>query len=545
MPRVIAVIPTDLERSRLGLPSRVSRVIGGKPVLQHVVERIGRIACVEKIVLVHPEGQRPLDLVSHPKVAALADPDGLNDPYRLLRTAGRKWSLHAWRGGLGGLTCYDELMPARPILKALEAHGGDAALLVGADWLFVDPALCEKCLALHLEHPDALQLTFTQAPPGLCGLVLAKPLVEQFAATPSSYPGQVLAYVPSRPQADPIGRDVCVQIAPGVRGCAMRFIDDTPRSSAMIDAIAVRLGDGVTTADAVAVTDIASALTENFAAVPQQVTLELTPQRAVNGRITPQHHVKLDRPPLPLDDALRIVRQLGEAGDVALTLGGLGDALLHPHWDQIVEAAHRADVLGICIETDLHADKATLARLVELPIDVVSIRMNADRAATYQDVMASDRFGQVIENLQHVYGLRNRQAAGGRVGIPWLVPKMIKTAETIEDMEGFFDKWIHYLDHAVIEPATSGCGLMPEQSPVAMNPPKRRPCRQLSTRLTVLSTGKVAQCDQDWLGRGGSPEAGKPLAESWKALQQVRARQEAGAWDELDLCAACHEWHRP
>ncbi|MCC7191423.1 MAG: hypothetical protein IT444_01465 [Phycisphaeraceae bacterium] len=543
MPRVIAVIPTDLKQSRLGLPSRVSRIVVGQPVVQHVVERISRIACIEKIVLVHPEGQHPSELASHPKMVTLSDAGGLSDPYRPLRTAGRKWSLNAWRGGLGGLTCYDELMPAAPILRALETHGGDTALLVGADWLFVDPALCEKCLTLHLEHPEALQLTFTQAPPGLCGLVLAKPLVEQFVATPSSYPGQVLAYVPSRPQADPIGRDVCVQIPPSVRNCGLRFIDDTPRSSAMIDAIAAQLGQASITADAVAVTDVASKISATWASVPQQVTLELTPQRAVGGSITPQHHVKIDRPPISIDEAIRIVNQLGDAGDVALTLGGLGDALLYPHWEQVVEAAHRAGVLGICIETDLHADKADLARLVELPIDVVAIRLNADRAATYQAVMASDQFAQVIANLQYVYELRRRRDATAP-GLPWLAPRMIKTAETLDDMETFFDKWIHYLGHAVIEPATSGCGLMPEQSPVAMNPPKRRPCRQLTTRLTVLSTGQVAQCDQDWLGRE-SRRRDQPLAESWKSLQQIRAKHEAGAWDELELCAACHEWHRP
>ena len=64
MPRVIAVIPTDLERSRLGLPSLLARSVCGKTVLQHTVDRLLRVAGIERIVLIHPPGQQPLSLLN-------------------------------------------------------------------------------------------------------------------------------------------------------------------------------------------------------------------------------------------------------------------------------------------------------------------------------------------------------------------------------------------------------------------------------------------------------------------------------------------------
>lgn len=543
MPNVIALIPTDLQRGRLGLASRVSHPLAGRSVLARTLDRVARVPGVSKIVLVHPAGQSPRESLGGATfgkpVENFADPAGLSDAYLPMRTAARKWSPHAWRGGLGGMTCYDELLPAAPLLAALREHNADAALLVGADWCLVDPAWCQKVIDLHVEHPEAMQFTFTQAPPGLCGAVAGASLLQQLAENPAATIGQILGYVPSRPQADPIGRDVCVQIPPGIRGCAKRFIYDTPRAAAMIDALGATIDE-----DAAAITDAVSSAACGFALLPQQVTLELTPVRPVNGPLTPQHYVLLNRPPISLDSALRVVEQVGKAGDVALTLGGLGDALLCPHWDQIVTAARDAGVLSICIETDLHVDKATLHKLVELPVDVVSVRLNADRATNYERLMGSDRFSNVIGAMQHLFEIRGKRK--DKAGVPWMVPRLVKTPDTLEDLEAFFDKWVHYLGHAVIEPATSGCGLMPELSPVNMAPPRRRPCRQIAGRMTVHSDGRVARCDQDWLARGAAGDVTmQELPEIWKSLDGVRARHDAGEWNELDLCGSCHEWHRP
>lgn len=557
MPRVIAIIPVDLERSRLGLPSLAAHRLGDKCVLEHVVDRIARVEAVETIVLLHPAGQQPLVLLKNrgSKVTAHADPAGLRDAYRAMRTAARKWSPHAWRGGLGGMTCYDELLPAAPMIEALRGQKAEAALLVGGDWPLVDSAWCQRVIELHLEQPEAMQMTFTQAPPGLAGVTLGANLLEQLAANPSATLGQLLGYVPTRPQADPIGRDVCVQIPAAIRACARRFIYDTPRSAALIDAVAGKLGERFPSADAALVTQAADELEPEVRAGfgPQQVTIELTPRREATGPIVPQHYVQMNRPPMPLESAIRLVKQAAAAGDVALTLGGLGDALLYKHWDQVVEAAHKAGALGVAIETDLLVPRATLERLLELPVDVVSVRLNADRAALYEQLMGVDRFSNVIGGLQYLFEQRSRREASqgnsadaGGAGVPWLVPRLVKTDQTLEDMEGFFDKWIHYLGHAVIEPATSGCGLMPEQSPVQMEPPRRKACRQIGGRMTVLADGQVARCDQDWLARAPAGDsASQTLTEIWQAMEPLRRAHQAGRWNDLELCANCHEWHRP
>jgi len=563
MPNTLALIPVDLSRSALGLPSRLEHRVAGRSVLAHTLARVDRISSIQGIVLIHPRGQQPLKLVEGmsfrlPVHAFEVDAPSLQDTYSAMRVSARKIAPSSWRGGLGSTTCYDEILYAREMANALKQHQGDSAVLIGADWLLVDPVLTREVLAIHLESPDTLQMTFSQAAPGLTGIAISRVLFEQLASS-GVHIGHLLAYNPQKPQADPIGKDVCLQIPPQVRDCPHRLIYDLPRSAALIDQLADHW-DATTFASADAlqtVTTLATLSVDDASFLPREVTLELTPRRTTNGLIMPQHHVSLDRPDLSVDDALTIVRQLGRDGDTLLRLGGLGDALLHPQWDVIVQAAHDAGVWGIIIDTDLLVDQPTLEKLLSLPVDAVHVRLNADTSATYRAVMTheqdpDDHFKRVLENLQWLLNTRNarwqkpQEFPAARAGAPWIVPSLIKTAQTFRDMETFFDRWMVYTSHAVIAPPQTGCGLMPDQEMVKMTPPRRRPCRQLASRLTIHSNGQLAQCDQDWLGRGSVGDARTmPLPQLVQQLIPLKEKHLQGQWDESPLCTKCDQWHRP
>lgn len=545
----VALIPVDLHRTRLGLRSRVGDVVAGRAVLAHTVDRVSRCRHVGRIVLVHPQGQDPMPLVgktTRKPVTGFAVPS-LRDRYTQRWASARKWALTCWRGGLGNAMPYDELLPAEPLAAALRGSGGGSALLVGGDWCLVDPTLCDAALELHLGQPESLKIAFTQAPPGLCGLAVHGSVLEQLAEKHASF-GSIFGYNPRAPVMDPLGREACAAIPPSVRDASARFICDTPRTAAATRAILERVGDDTSATRAVeAYGEIEASLRTGM--LPQQVTIELTPRRPVSGPITPQHHVPIDRPDIDPEVAAHIFAQLGEDEDAAVLLGGLGDALLHPRWRQIADAAKAAGVLGVGIETDLLCEQDDLEQLLDAPIDVISVRLNADTPAVYERVMGVDGFKRVIGNLEWLINTRNRrsnQSVEFDAGVPWIVPRMVKTAETLPDLERFFDRWMVFLGHAVIEPAQCGCGLMPAQSPVPMAPPRRQACRQISRRITILSDGKISLCDQDWLGRAPLGDARtQPLIDVWQRAQEIAEQHAAGRFTELTLCGSCTEWHRP
>ncbi|MFG0248393.1 MAG: SPASM domain-containing protein [Phycisphaeraceae bacterium JB051] len=547
MPNTHAIVIADRQQSRMGLPSHLADLLGGKTVLQRTVNRLEQIKSVKKIIIVHPADQDLSDIVSQNKKPLIFHKGEVFDKYTALRQSARKWAMNNWRGGLGGMTCYDELLPVKSIYEAVIANKTDAAIIVGGDWPLVDPTYCQKTLDIHLEHPDDMQMTFNQSPPGLSGIVICAALLKQMAENEGATLGSMLAYVPSHPQADPIGRDICYAIEPVVRNVAQRLIYDNDRSIAMINALDVDWAHATAA-------EIATALKVPNA-VPSEVHIELTTQRVCKGPLMPQHYVDLDREPMSMEVLEGILKQLPPMS--LITFGGLGDAMLYEHWVDAIKLAKDCGVFGICIKTDLQGPMEDVDKLLHLPVDIVAVHLNADTAQTYTKLCApiSDEynFKHVTDNLQWMINERNRRwqlpDATTQAGVPWVVPHLIKTAENLKDMETFFDRWMHYTHQAVILPAQSGCGLMPELSPVRMAPPTRFACRQLSRRLTIHSDGKVAQCDQDWLAKaplGDLSDKTVSLPQLWENKgKTLCAQHAAGEINSLELCSQCHEWHRP
>ncbi|MEM7626311.1 MAG: SPASM domain-containing protein [Planctomycetota bacterium] len=568
-PKAIALIVADPTAGRLGHARRLDAELAGRPVLWHTLHRAARIGGIDRIVVVHPPGRSPMGRVDPGAfgvpVEALAHDLVVGDAFTPRLRSARRWALSGWRGGLGGATAWDELLPAAPLAAAMEKFGGDAAVLVGGDWCGFDPGYATQLLELHLGAPEGMKLTFTQAPPGLSPIVTSRAVLADLAQNQATF-GGLLAYNPRRPALDPIGREVNLPIPATVRDTARRFIADTDAGSlGALGRAAEVLGNGFVEADAVAITDACRAWESEhpdhvFDTLPPQVTVELTPRRIAHGPVTPQHDVAFDRDDMDAALARDLFAQLSGR---AVTLGGLGDATLHPRWADLAAAALDAGVMGLHVETDLLAERAALEPLTDVLggsrrlIDIVSVNLNADTAATYEKAMGVDRFGEVIDTLQWLFdrrGARARNAETGEpsadtsqaaAGVPWVVPRLVKTLDTLPDMESFFERWVHLVGHAVIQrPPNGGTGrhaLAPDRSPVPMDPPWKPPSpHQVKHRLTVLSDGTVTLCGQDWLGRaalGNVRDA--PLLDLWRRAAELDL---PGETDDSPVCRRCRDW---
>jgi len=510
----IAYLPCSLSESRLGLPSRLTADLRGRPVLHWTLDRLRQCRHLDAIVLAHePADGDALAALTHElpgdedavPVKRFALPDGmtLDDERRAQRIAARKWSLSNWRGGIGNMTVYDELLPAAPIDAAMAAHHADAVLLVGPDWVLVDPDACDRCIAAHTDAPDAMKLTFTQAPPGLAGLVTSRDIIGQFAQVDATF-GHTLMYQPKRPQPDPVNRDVCLDIPASIRSLPRRFIADTDRGCNMLRALIGALGDRAPHAGlaliAEALTDLEHQRLEGglWHELPQQTVLPLTPFRMANGPITVPP--RPDATPLELDVVLNTINRIAPCGDACLTLGGNGDALLYDDLDRVIEAAQDAGVFGIYIETDLLCDIAVIDQLLDWPIDAIGVRLNADSPETYQKVMGVDAYKPVTRNLKHalntINGHEGHRSPNAPMGKPWIVPRMAKTDATIEEMESFFDRWLTFAGHAVIEACPPGCPL-DNGSMLRLSAPKRAMNPEYVKRSVLQQEGILQRTETD------------------------------------------------
>jgi len=566
--KTIALILIDPRHGRLGHAARLDDELAGKTVLQHTIDRAASVAGVDELVLAVRDDSGavdaaglPCEMPTHVKHYvtrySLRNADEQAQYGQI--AAARKWSLAAWRGGIAGMAAVDELLPAAPIARLLDERQADAALVVRGDWCCFDPTLAAEQVKVYRSAPESLKLVFTQAPAGLTGLVADRSVFDDLAEHRTTV-ARLLCYNPDKPALDPISRDVCVAVPASVRDRHRRLIFDTPRAAAHLRDLADRLGYGFDTADAQAITDASLALDTEYPerqldTLPQQFTIELTPHRPANGPITPQHHLEpgtIARGPMDTALAIDIVQQLGEQGDAAILLGGLGDALLHDDWLRIAEAARDAGVMGIGIETDLLCDAQTAAQLRAAPVDAVSVRINADTAAVYEQLMGLDGYKTVLDNLQALYQPggrfdRNPRGTGGSTTAGWVVPRLVKVADNLKDMETFFERWTRLAGWAVVDRFETGNGLIPDLGPVPMHPPRgpghKPPAHRHKRRLTVLSDGGVTLCNQDWLGRASiGSAANTPLIELWRSAGERGTELLENPEHERALCPSCQDW---
>lgn len=539
------------------------RVIGGRRVIEHVIERMRKVEGVEEVVVV-TDGDAAggaLDAANATQAAlSVASDAGV----RVVRTArammlgvgrvARAWSGTTWRGGIGGATVYDEVIDAKALVEvmqepAFEKRGLRSALIVGATWPLLDSELCGRLIERHGENPAEFKLVFTQSPPGLAGVVVTAELLEQMANDDSSI-GHLLDYNPTHPQGDPIARDICVQIGPELRQAKVRAIAGSKRWEVLMQAA---FEQGVGDDSERAAIWMAKRLEERGHEQPVTVTVELTTRRNTGGPL----RVNVERTDMTMERAKTLFEELAKIDDVAVMFGGVGDPLCHSHWAEILRMARDAGIKAIAVDTDLNVDAATVEELLQVDLlpGVVKVRLNADSKQMYERMMGTDAFERVGANVQRL--LQHRLTPGSNPGSDpgscpgspgsgpgscpgsnkalWVVPTMVKTRENVTELESFVDRWSYFAGAVLVEgPGECFRG----QAVIDMAPPRRFACRQLTGRLTVLSDGRIARCDQ----APGSFEC-ESVREGWKRIEALRVAQREGKYE--GICETCGQWHRP
>ncbi len=535
--RVAAVIAIDPDRGGLYTPRDLALpFVAGRNALQCVLERLARTQHVRDVVLLAEDVDRAKGIIGDaPPSLRLhwrrTDGAPMGERARAIGM-GRLWTPAAWRGGLGGLTCYDEALALPPTAEALRDLNFDAAVIVGADWALVDPAIIDAVVVRHLESPERHKLCFSQAAPGFGACLLSRDLVEELStemwgAGAFASVGGLVGYVPTAPRPDPIARSVCVSCSTAARDAGLRAIPDAVPRMRMLKDVLTNCG-----ADPLAVASdiIGDALMKrNFpgaSGMPQQLTLELCTGRRTSGQrrdwIT-NFGESIERQAMTVETAERVIRELcGVRADLAVTFGGAGDPLLHPQWRRMVAMARESGAAGIHIRTDLVGPPEDVDALLDTGVDVISVDMMAHTRETYRRVMGQDAFAQVRSNLDRL--LSRRQTVDG-IAIPWVVPRITRCDATYTEIEPFFDHWLLTAGAAVIDPlprAIAGERIEPL--------PRPRSAIQRRHRLgmLVLSNGTVPLDERDVTAEWALGDAARESVTSlWRRLSDARRAREA------------------
>jgi MoaA/NifB/PqqE/SkfB family radical SAM enzyme len=538
MNHVAAILSMLHEPAEINSATRPFR---NRPVLTWTLSRLMRAGLIDSIHLLCWDDQwEAATIAAETKATIISKGPRQNLPEMAAITTARRWS-DGWRGGLLGTCEFDLGFHSQWIAEIAHANEADGALLIDPAAGLIDPVLVDGLIE-HANSQPTAELCFSQAAPGLTGILLRRSLVDRLIVA-KIHPGRLLTYWPDQHGLDPTGKQGCAPVPMPVARSVHRFKLDSHRQLDRVNRATISFNGHLISTEAEELVQRMHGC-EGIDVLPREVVLELNTSRKSRAIFSPATHLQINRPDLALATAEHIFREIAEADDLRLTLAGVGDPLLHPGIFDIIAAARVAGIGAINVETDLLTTEIEiLARLIASGVDTISVHFPAATAKVYAAVMGVDGLGRAFENVRLLELMVNR---AGR-GTPLIVPIFTKLPQNLAEMEAWYDYWIRRFGHAVIVGPSDYAGQIPDTAVADMAPPKRRPCARLASRMMILCDGQIVSCEQDILGKQAMGIVGQtPIKEVWQQrFAAMRSCHENSQWTTQPLCAGCREWHRP
>jgi len=552
--KVIAAIEADFSQGPLGTASRLNQDLLGESVLRRTLKQVLAARRVDRVFLaVEPAYESAARTAADGLEVSVETHNAPPVPWRAYVACSRKWSLDAWRGGIGGTTVFDEFLHPW-ILEALAGReGAEALVAIPPAAPLLDPQLLDAMIEHYRQVHQEVRVTFTQSAPGLSAAIYMPLLVAELAGNRQPI-GRVMAYRPAEPQRDMVMQNCFYSPEAVVAHATGRCIADT---GCAIDRIAAILRDtGGPNGGAAAASGAPDAVTVSrwlmdkrygdAESLPAEVEIELTTEDPLpDSTLRPRGKAVGRRG--PMDDAVfdRMIDELSARDDARIVLGGFGDPLLHPRWQRCLDRCRRRGLLGIAVRTPaVTLDEQAADVLVDAQVDVLNVLIDAATGETYQRVHQADHFDRVLANVERVLAAAHRAEQPQ----PLVVSEMIKTPDTMDELESFYDHWTGKTGAAVLAGPSAYGGQWPDRAVMRMAPAARRPCSRVFHRAMVLADGRVTACDQDFRGQyaiGSLKETSlSDLWSGWK-MKAIRRSHLAGRYDGIPLCENCQEWHRP
>lgn len=545
--RIAGVVFCDFETAPAGGPSQLRTTLAGRTVLEHTLRRLLRIEGLSaRCLFVRPRDAEPAAAVLQSTGLAgkidLVPGDTGPRPRRELLTAARRWNLESWRGGLQGTSWFDEYLDPPAAGRAFNHYKPDGLLCLDGHQPALDPEIATGMLAHLHRHEAECEFVFTQAPPGLAGMILLRGALEELLeyGTPA---GLLLAYRPEAAYPDPITHYSCYPLPPEIAQTSSRWTADTRRSRELLAAAFAGLG-AEAGADALCLR--ARQAAETPGALPREVELELTTDDPLPcTRVRPRGD-RVPRRQLADFAALeRAARELGSCDDQLVWIGGHGDPLQHARFADVCRVLRDAGVYGLGVATPLvDLSAGHIEALFASAVDVLEVQLDAIDGATYSQVHGRDAFAIAYQHLARLDQLRRER---GRPR-PIIVPSLTRCASTLTSIEKFYEDAYRTMGSAIVHGYSTYSGVLPEDTLLSTTPCVRAPCRRLASRLVLLADGRAAACDQDPTARVTVGDwTRQSIREIWTGpqLAALRLAHRRLALAEIPTCGACDQWNRP
>jgi len=218
-----------------------------------------------------------------------------------------------------------------------------------------------------------------------------------------------------------------------------------------------------------------------------------------------------------------------------------GESLLHPNFLDFVEETKSAGIGPVNLTTNaMSLTDAAMRRLLEAPIDVIDVSLDAFKKETYEKIRIRGKFDVVTANLRRLVELRDQLGAPTRV-----MTSIIQQKDALEEVGAFQEYWGGIVDEVLVRGLNTDLGIVNASETYFDEDLVRWPCPQFWKRVTINHEGDIRFCVEDWFNKGiVSNVRDRSIQEIWQSPMYARFRElhETGRWNDMDMCRGCMDW---
>ena len=218
-----------------------------------------------------------------------------------------------------------------------------------------------------------------------------------------------------------------------------------------------------------------------------------------------------------------------------------GESMLHPRFLDMVEETKAAGIGPVDLTTNaMSLSEEKMRRLLEAPIDVIDVSLDANSKETYEKIRIRGNFDVVTANLRRLIELR------GELGSPTkIMTSIIRQKEALGEVEAFQETWGPYVDEVLVRGLNTDLGIVNASETYFQHDLARWPCPQFWKRVTINQHGDLRFCVEDWRNAGVVGNVMQSsIREMWQGAlyRKFRELHRTGRWGDMSMCGKCMDW---
>jgi radical SAM protein with 4Fe4S-binding SPASM domain len=218
-----------------------------------------------------------------------------------------------------------------------------------------------------------------------------------------------------------------------------------------------------------------------------------------------------------------------------------GESMLHPKFLDMVEETKAAGIGPVDLTTNaMSLTDDSMRRLLEAPIDVIDVSLDAHTKSTYERIRRRGNFDVVTANLRRLIELRDQLGSPTKI-----MTSIIRQKEALNEIEAFQETWGPYVDEVLVRGLNTDLGIVDVSETYFDSGLVRWPCPQFWKRVTINQHGDLRFCVEDWRNAGVVGNVMETsIGEMWRGelYQRFRETHRTGHWNEMTMCKQCMDW---